>query len=139
MIDPAIEQALAPSRKSWKDNIYQSKAFAFLTSSALAWTLLLLCLAGSYVLLKMPSLAPDDAPSTMTIEPIPQVTAKAPAQKRVKVATENVATKTINTPAIPSFETKKQPVKKPQIDDGFTTEFDRDLSKFESTMKKEFP
>ena len=101
MIDSTIEQALAPSRESWKENIYQSKAFAFLTSSALAWTLLLIALAVSYVLVKMPSLAPDDAPVTMTIEPIPQVTAKSPAQKRVKVATEKIAAHAINTPAIP--------------------------------------
>jgi hypothetical protein len=140
MIDPTIEKALAPSRASWKDNIYQSKLFAFLTSSALAWTLLVAVLAASYVLLKMPPLAPQTEP-TMTIEPIPQVTDKSTVQKRAKGATENVAAKSTNTPASDGFyglkpheKPPEKTVKKPRIDDGFTAEFDKQVLNLESKL-----
>ena len=62
-----------------------------------------------------------------------------PSVKVPKIATDNIATQAIDMPAIPSFEAIKALARKPRIKDDFTTEFDRDLSKFETDLKKEYP
>lgn len=101
MIDPTIEQALAPSKEDWREPLWAKfKSYAIGFGAAVLVVALLLSVLylwkGSEA-----ALAPQTEPVTMTIEPIPQVTAKSPAQKRVKVATEKIANQVINTPAIP--------------------------------------
>lgn len=59
--------------------------------------------------------------------------------KASKSATENIAAKTLSTPDSGGFYGLKPSSKKPSIDDRFTSQFDKDLSQFESTMKKELP
>ena len=133
MIDNDIEKALAPDKPDWKEPLLAKfKSYAIGFGAAVLLVALLLSVLylwkGSEA-----ALAPQTEP-TMTIYPLPQVTAKALAQKRAKVATEKIATQSINTPAMPSFEAGKQPVKKPQIDDGFTTELDKQVLNLESKL-----
>jgi hypothetical protein len=134
MIDQTIEQALAPDKLDWKEPLwakFKSYAIGF-GAAALVVALLLSALylwKGSEA-----ALTPQTELVTMTIEPIPQVTAKAPAQQRVKVAAEKIAAQAVNTPATASFDIEKQPVKKPRIDDGFTAEFDKQVLNFESKL-----
>lgn len=134
MIDPTIEQALAPTKQEWKDGAFVGKTIAFLTSAALAWGLLIVALAVTYVLLKMPQ---PSEPITMTIEPIPQATRTLPAPKRPKSAIENIATQTINTPVIPSFEVARPITKESSADDPLApalAEFDKQLINLESKL-----
>lgn len=116
MIDPSIEKALAPTRESWKTNVYQSKLFAFITSGWLAVFVIAVLLAVVYVLLKMPPLAPQT--EIMTIEPIaPTKQVVKPDKKVVKPDSENK-----------KEESKQVPPKNPTEP---LTQFDRDLAEFE--------
>ena len=138
MIDPTIEQTLAPSRQEWKDGVFMGKTIAFLTSAAMAWGLLIVALAVTYVLLKMPASQPAE-PVTMTIEPItqPVPSRTLPAPKRQKSATQNIATQAINTPAMPSFEETKPVKKESSTDDPLApalAEFDKQRINFESKL-----
>lgn len=138
MIDPTIEQTLAPTKQEWKDGAFAGKTIAFLTSAALAWGLLIVALAVTYVLLKMPKSQPAE-PITMTIEPIPPAAPSRilPAPKRQKYATESIATKAINTPDMPSFKGEKPVLKESSTDDPLApalAEFDKQRINFESKL-----
>lgn len=49
-----------PTKQEWKDGEFKDKLLAFLTSSALAWGVLIALLGVTYILLKMPPLAPTN-------------------------------------------------------------------------------
>jgi hypothetical protein len=124
VIDPTIEQALAPSKEDWKEPIlakFKSYAIGF----GAAVFLIALLLSVLY-LWKKTDASPQTEPVTMTIEPIPQLAAKAPTQKRVKFATENVAAKAVNTPAASTVKESLTVEKTEPL-----TDFDRDLINFE--------
>lgn len=128
MIDPTIDQAVAPSRASWKDNIYQSKAFAFLTSSALARALLLVALAVSYVLLKMPSPAPQtELPTVQATQPAPVATVTQPVKKTAKPIVKQPLT--VEKQAAPQIPVK--PIEPPTPAE---QEFAKKLATFESKL-----
>lgn len=119
MIEPNIEQALAPTRRDWKTNVYQSKLFAFITSSWLAACIIGFLLAVVYVLLKIPPLAPQT--EIMTIEPIaPTKQFVEPNKKVVKPA------KAVENSSISKIDTVRKP-KPPEP----LTQFDRDLAEFQ--------
>lgn len=108
MIEPSIEKALAPTRESWKTNVYQSKLFAFITSGWLAVFVIAVLLAVVYVLLKMPPLAPQT--EIMTIEPI------APTKQVVKPAIKKEAAKAVNKPVTTEVGIPATPLKPKFID-----------------------
>ena len=120
MIDLDFEKVLTPTRKSWKENMYQSKLFAFITSGWLAVAVISVLLAIVYVLIKIPK--------EPVIEPTPVVVPEVVTPKPVKAkpATNKVATKAIDTPDEPEIKPQK-PVE-PE------TQFDRDLTNFESKL-----
>ena len=131
MIDNDIEKALSPDKPDWKEPLWAKfKSYALGFGAAVVFVALVL--TAVYFWLKPEPLAPQTEP-TMTIEPIPQVTAKAPAQKRAKVATEKIAAQAINTRDTPDMGIPVS-VPKPRIDDGFTAEFDKQVLNFESKL-----
>ena len=144
-VDPAIEQALAPSKEDWKEPLW-AKFKNWVIGFSKAVCVVALGVAVGYGIL---AFGKDYLAHQKTIEAIqnppsgsPEIGASPSVKavpKRQKSATENIATKAINTPAKPSFEGVKTPAKKPVIDDSFTSQFDQDLSKFEAIIKKEFP
>ena len=117
MIDLDFEKVLSPTRKSWKENMYQSKLFAFITSGWLAVAVISVLLAIVYVLIKIPK-EPQVAEPTPVI--VPEVATPKPVKP--KPATNKVAAKAIYTTALPVAEihvTEQE------------TQFDRDLTNFE--------
>jgi hypothetical protein len=122
MIDSSIEQTL--SSQEWKDGSFVSKTISFLTSSALAWGLLIIFLAATYIALKMPPLAPqtETFPAVPTVAPIEY--AKPMVKSANPTASKPVATDLkLDAPAMPK---KKQT--EPE------TQFDRDLANFERKL-----
>lgn len=132
MIDNDIEKALATDKVDWKEPLW-AKFRNYVIGFGVAVVFVALVLTAAYFWLKPEPLAQQTEPVTMTIEPIPQVTAKSPAQKRAKVATEKIATQAgnaLDTPVVNESLT----VEKPRIDDGFTAEFDKQVLNFESKL-----
>ena len=131
MIDNEIEKALAPDKVDWKEPLW-AKFRNYVIGFGVAVVFVALVLTAAYFWLKPEPLAPQTEPVTMTIEPIPQVTAKAPTQKRAKAATEKIAAQASN--AAPVSDMGIPISQKPRIDDGFTAEFDKQVLNLESKL-----
>lgn len=168
-VDPAIEQALAPSKEDWKATSQSAlsganaapdatpaqagsfwrwfKAGAVVLFFVIGW------LAYSQYQTHKANVAQIQSPPSG----LPEIGA-SPKNKGLgygkshtpnkadKSATDNIADKAINTPASDGFyglksheKAPEKQAKKPKIKDDFTADFDRDLSKFETDLKKEFP
>lgn len=124
MIAPTIEKAL--TKQEWKDGAFVGKTIAFLTSAALAWGLLIICLAVTYVMLKMPPLAPQtELPKTAIVAPV-QNQFVEPNKKVVKPNKKPDSEKK-------KEESKQVPPKKAVEPE---TEFDKRLNEFEKRMPK---
>ena len=131
MIDNEIEKALATDKVDWKEPLW-AKFRNYVIGFGVAVVFVALVLTAAYFWLKPEPLAPQTEPVTMTIEPIPQVTAKAPTQKRAKAATEKIAAQASN--AAPVSDMGIPISQKPRIDDGFTAEFDKQVLNLESKL-----
>lgn len=120
MTDPVIEKAL--TKQEWKDGAFVGKTIAFLTSAALAWGLLIICLAVTYVMMKMPPLAPQtELPKTAVVAPVQNQFVEP--NKKVKPTVKKAETK----PTVNKMETVAKP-KEPE------TEFDKRLNEFEKRI-----
>jgi hypothetical protein len=88
-VDPAIENALAPEKVDWKEQPWAKfKSYAIGFGAALLVVGAIVAAIAYFA----PPLAPDDAPSTMTIEPI------APTKQVIKPAIKKEAAKAVNKP-----------------------------------------
>lgn len=137
MIDNDIEKALSPDKPDWKEPLWAKfKSYAIGFGAAVLVVALLLSVLylwkGSEA-----AIAPQTEP-TMTVYPLPQNQAKDQFVKTNKKVTQAVKKSEVK-PTVNEMETVGKPIVQPRIDDGFTAEFDRDLSKFETNLKKEFP
>lgn len=129
MIDLTIEKALAPEKPDWREPLWAKfKSYSIGFGAALLVVGAIVAAIAYFA----PPLAPQTEPVTMTIEPIPQVTAKAPTQKRAKAATEKIAAQASN--AAPVSDMGIPISQKPRIDDGFTAEFDKQVLNLESKL-----
>ena len=102
MIDLDFEKVLAPTRKSWKENMYQSKLFAFITSGWLAVVVISVLLAIVYVLIKIPK-----EPPVVEVAPVAVPEVVTPKPVKAKPAANKVAAKSIDTPAEPEIKPQK--------------------------------
>jgi hypothetical protein len=125
MIDPTIEQALAPSKEDWKEPLWAKfRNYAIGFGAAL---LVVGVLVAAIAYFAEP-LAPQTEPVTMTIEPI--VRPPAVIQKNKPAAKSISRPADSDAPVVnDSFTTEK-----PRIDDGFTAEFDKQVLNFESKL-----
>jgi hypothetical protein len=106
MIDPTIEKAL--TKQEWKDGSFIGKTIAFLTSAALAWGLLIICLAVTYVMLKMPPLAPQTE--------LPKTAVVAPAKDQFVEPNKKVVKPTVKKAEVKPTVNKMETVAKPKAD-----------------------
>lgn len=134
------------SKPDWKEPLWvKFKAFCSGFGKAVFWVAVLIACVGLYLGYKNhtsevstiqnpPSGSPEMGKSLVkeNAKNLNKPNAK-------KSAPKNEANVALNTPAMPSFEAGKVPVKKTKVKDDFTAEFDRDLSKFETNLKKDFP
>jgi uncharacterized membrane protein YebE (DUF533 family) len=151
-IDPNIDATLDPQKQAWKDGesgldaVNAAPLAPEATRSRFkAWILVavLVAVCGVGWVIYSKYQAHKAAVNAIKTAPVvlPEISsAKAVAvnpatqKKSNKTATQNIAKETINTPAIPSFEAEKTPIKKQRIDDSFTAEFDKLVLNLESKL-----
>ena len=121
MIDNEIEKALATDKVDWKEPLW-AKFRNYVIGFGVAVVFVALVLTAAYFWLKPEPLAQQTEP-TMTVYPLPQVTAKATVQKKVTQTIKKPEVK----PTINEMETVEKPIKPAEP----LTEFDRDLEEFE--------
>ena len=121
MIDNEIEKALAPDKVDWKEPLWAKFRNYVIGFGAALLVVGVIVAAIAYF---APPLAPDDAPSTMTIETIAQTQSKV-----IKPAIKKEAAKAVNKPIAPEAGITASPLKPKTYEP--LTQFDRDLAEFE--------
>lgn len=130
-VDPAIENALTPEKEDWKEPLWAKfKKWAVGFGAALLVVGAIVAAIAYFT----PSLAPDDTPSTMTIEPIPPaVTEKTKAAAK---STSRPADAAVTKP--PEKQSEKAPeASNPTIKESLTVEeLNKQLEQLNQQLKK---